>query len=492
MAVVKWKAAVGLLLVVLLSAGAWIYHHRSEAVYERILQQDGYTLTLIKEQIATEFFLKPEWIPEKTGEEKRLNVVIGEKFATKIVLEKVGKRERDFYIQLNAMPYPDRRSGQFLTTTLVHPNGSYSTPGHLDRWVVTDPAGQDILNMNYSSGDGPGNLSMLFIDDTHLEKLEQGAHVRFSGYNLYGYRQLERGGLETYWVSMTVFGSLIVLALFYLYRRRTIQEERLGVKLLGYFLLGGFTFAINAVKLPLGFAVYMLFIRKPGPNAQIKEKAALLGLLVYFSQLLAPAFAGMVNWQPGDMTIRNVSVESVGIDGVWRTVTAQAPVSNQARLLEFETVLSSGGEVKGLSFHLVERIENRYFHTNAVYDEQEQTLKIQRSTTDEWVQYGEQILAERFFSRVVDLDLMSLRSAGEHPYVKLGLMEDGMRVNYGIKEASTFAVSEEGVREIGDERLPVQGYWVSACGVEENDEYGSGCAGRTDYLFDIVGESPAP
>ncbi|GAB2693367.1 hypothetical protein ACFQWB_10230 [Paenibacillus thermoaerophilus] len=100
----KWKVAI---------AGAWAYHHRSEAVYDRIIHQEGYTVSLIKEQISTEFFLIPEWIPERNGEEKQLNRVIDDKFGTRIIFEKVGKRERDFFIQLNAISYPNRKSGQF-------------------------------------------------------------------------------------------------------------------------------------------------------------------------------------------------------------------------------------------------------------------------------------------------------------------------------------------------------------------------------------------
>ncbi|AJY73459.1 hypothetical protein VN24_00995 [Paenibacillus beijingensis] len=481
----KWKVAIVFMLAVLLLASTWAYHHRSEAVYDRIIHQRGYVVSLVKEHISSEFFLRPEWIPERNGDEKQLNLVIDDKFGTKIILEKIGKRERDFFIQLNAIPYPNRKLGQLLLTSFITPDGSFTTSGNFDRWVVTDPAGQDILHRNFGTGNGPGNISSIFIDDPYRDKFEQGAYVRFSGYNLYGYQQLD-GELETYWIPILFLGLLLVLVA--LYRRRSVQENWLGWKLVGYLFLGGFTLSINEVKLPLGFTVYLLLFRKLKPNSKIKNKAALLGLLVYVSQLLVPAFAGMVDWHPREMAIRNVSIEQLGMDGVWKTVTAQAPVSKQAKLLSYEMVLSSRGEVLELTFRLVERDEGRFIHTDAVYDVQEQILTLKRSSTDQWLQYNRQISAEHFFARVVELHLMNLRSAGDHPYVKLELMEDGTPVNYGIKEGHKFGVDEKGVYEIVNEQLPVTGNWISACGFRVYAEHYSGCEDRVDYLFDIVGE----
>lgn len=90
----NWKLWSVILLVLILIVASWLYQNRRTAVYERIIQQDGYTLSLVDEGITAEFFLKPEWIPERDGEEKKLNLVIEEKFDTKIILEKVAKRER--------------------------------------------------------------------------------------------------------------------------------------------------------------------------------------------------------------------------------------------------------------------------------------------------------------------------------------------------------------------------------------------------------------
>lgn len=284
----KWKVSFGIVLVVVLIAANWLYQNRSEAVYERIIRQDGYTLSLVKEGISADFFLKPEWIPIRDGEEKRLDLVIEEKFDTKIVLEKVAKRGKDFYIQLNTIPYPNRTSGHLITTSLIT-DGSFTSTGSFAKWEVTDAAGYDLLGGSFGTGDGPGNLSSLFINDEDREKFEQGANVRFSGYYLYGYRQLS-GGYASFWLPI-LFTVLLVVVLVVLYRKYSEPENGLAWKLIGYFLLGGFTLSLNDTRLPIGFVIYFLFFQKAKPNRGIKYKAALLGLLLYVSQLMMPGAA---------------------------------------------------------------------------------------------------------------------------------------------------------------------------------------------------------
>ncbi len=481
----KWKVSFVIVLVVILITANWLYQNRSEAVYERIIHQKGYTLSLVKEGIATDFFLKPEWIPERDGEEKRLNIVIEEKFDTEIVLEKVAKREKDFYIQLNTVPHPNRTSGQLLSTSLIA-NSSFMSSGSFTKWQVTDDAGDDLLGGSFGTGEGPGNLSLVFIKDTDREKFAQGANVHYSGYYLYGYQQLP-GEYAAFWLP--IFFTLLLVVLAVLYRKRSDPENGLAWKLVGYLLFGGFTFSLNDTRLPLGFAVYWLFFRKPKPNRGIKHKAALLGLLLYISQLITPGIAGVLDLKPRDTVIRNVSIEQLGLDGVWKMVAARVPVSSQSKLQSYEAVVSSDGEVKKLAFHLVDRDERgRYLHTEAVYNVSGQSFALERSSTDEWLQFPRQIMAENFFEKMQSLHLMDLKpSAGDHRLVKLELMEDGTQVNYAVKDAHTFGVNEEGVYKIREEQLPIQANLLIACGVPQSTDPVYSCEDPAYYLIDIVG-----
>ncbi|MCR2804122.1 hypothetical protein [Paenibacillus soyae] len=483
----KWKLVIGVLLAIILLTVFWLYHHRSEAVYNRIIQEDGYELSLVREGISAEFFLKPEWIPEREGEENRLDLVISKQGDTDIVLEMVAKREKDFYIQLNLVPHPNRKAGQLLSTSIIE-GGTFST-GNFQSWQLTNSKGTEMLKGQFGTGSGPGNLSNIFIDDTFRDKFANGAQVRFSGYYLYGYRQL-----PTYYASalLSIFYIVIVIAgLVMLYRQREEQEKGLAWKLIGYHLLGGFTFAFNAVRLPLGFAVYWLFFRKSNTNRDIKRKAAVFGLLLALLQWVTPGIVGALDLNGKSAVIHRVSIEELGHDGIWKMIAAQLRISDQAKVNRYEAVVSSGGQPQSFYLHLVDwDTQGRYIHIEANYDGSEHTVKTGHYFTDEWQQFPGTIPADYFFNKVQSLQLANLKPyGGEYKQVKLELQQYGGWVSYAIRDAHTFGVDEEGAYEIKKEQLPVQGIWMTACGLPEATHPARGCENFAHYLFDIEGGS---
>lgn len=75
-----------------------------------------------------------------------------------------------------------------------------------------------------------------------------------------------------FWIAIVVIGIII------LYNNRSQNEEMLILKLIGYYLLGSFTLAINGLPLPIGFVI-SLFL-KPKQNKGIKRGAAVFGLVL--------------------------------------------------------------------------------------------------------------------------------------------------------------------------------------------------------------------
>ncbi len=277
-----------MLLVIVVLIGMmtanWFYQNRSEAVYNRIFNQDGYKLTFIEEGVEAEFFFKPEWIPEQEDEVNELGLVIEEKYDTSIVLDKVGKRRDDFYLHLTLDPHLERSSGYVLSTRLHESNRSLIHANSV-RWQITDTAGQDLLGGQFGTGDGPGSLAAIVVSDEYRDKFADGATIRFSGYYSYWYEKIPGEGTSpSLWWPL--FNLLLFSLLVILYRRRSTDEAGLVFKIAGYFLLGAFTFNLNNVGLPLGFVIYLLFFRHPPTNPEIKQQAALLGLVLYISQFL--------------------------------------------------------------------------------------------------------------------------------------------------------------------------------------------------------------
>lgn len=71
---------------------------------------------------------------------------------------------------------------------------------------------------------------------------------------------------------------VIALGLIYIYNNyKTDEEDMLGLKLVGYYLLGGLRLNLEALPIPLGIIIY-LFAFKPTLNIDAKKYAAYLGL----------------------------------------------------------------------------------------------------------------------------------------------------------------------------------------------------------------------
>ena len=268
------------------------------------------------------------------------------------------------------------------------------------------------------------------------------------------------------------------------YRNWGESELWLSWKLVGYFLLGAFTFTFNEVMLPLGFAACMLFIHKSKLNIGIKQKAALLGLAVFVFQVLSPSVA--MYWDSREVKISNVSAEELGIAGIWELVVAQSLVSEQARLHTFQTNLSKSGEINELTFQVVERSSQTYVHYRISYDVAEQKLTLRRSSSDSWLQFDQQLLTHDFFDQLSEWKVLNV-VASKSSNVRLQLMQETV-VNYHIENRQRFGIDGKGLYVIADEQLPVQGLWLSACDrtVLSDGQY-SGCDNYIDYLLDLTG-----
>ncbi|QJC50793.1 hypothetical protein HGI30_03900 [Paenibacillus albicereus] len=79
--------------------------------------------------------------------------------------------------------------------------------------------------------------------------------------------------------------AIVILASLYAQRER--EEEWLFLKLIGYYLLGGFVLFLSVLPVPLGFILYWLLLHgKARSNRAVKESAAFWGLGVLLIRLV--------------------------------------------------------------------------------------------------------------------------------------------------------------------------------------------------------------
>lgn len=289
---------------------------------------------------------------------------------------------------------------------------------------------------------------------------------------------------DEWWVAglnAVVFAaSLLLLVLFY--RNRQETEAWLPVKLLGYSVLGAFTFSLNELRLPLGFAVFLLFIfARQKMNREAKHRAAYLGLCLFLLQWIAPSLEKSVYERIRIVPAAEMNMYDFDFAAHWSGVAEKFQLSGETRLERFEAGYKADGALLQMRYEGIEpRPEGNYDYFRIELEPEKARFKIFRRQVDQWVQYDRSVPIRRFFRQLDGTELASLKPGADFPYYSL--QAEGSSVNYGIKESKKYILEETGgIRQIDNSSLPVHGYWLMACG-----DRSSGCEERADYLFDAV------
>jgi hypothetical protein len=86
---------------------------------------------------------------------------------------------------------------------------------------------------------------------------------------------------------VSIIPSVIAMILLIaIYRYREVEENYLGIKLVGYYYVGAFNLNIN-ILIPLGIIIF-LFLLRPKTNAKIKMYSALCGYTMMIFSYLFP------------------------------------------------------------------------------------------------------------------------------------------------------------------------------------------------------------
>ncbi|PYI52953.1 hypothetical protein [Paenibacillus flagellatus] len=294
----------------------------------------------------------------------------------------------------------------------------------------------------------------------------------------------------TKWIVWVGAGALAVslLALVGLYRCRREDEPLLGPKLLGCLALGAFSIAAGDFRFPLGFAAFALLFFRLKRIRRAKLGAAVLGLCLLMLYGISPSIENRLFERDRSIAMTDTRMGRFDFESHWGDVTAAFAVSGDARLEKFEMSYEANGKLLTLAHEWLDRRpEGGFVYYRARLDPDDAEVVVSRSRLDgPWMQYDRSVPMSRFARMLHEADWSRLRPAGgPAPYYYYSLKADGSSVNYAIKDASKFAVSGDKLQPIDNASLPVQGYWILACGALTAQGPSSvGCDAWADFLFD--------
>ena len=151
----------------------------------------------------------------------------------------------------------------------------------------------------------------------------------------------------------------------YLYNKKEEVEEYLGFKLVGFYILGLFTFSFNfeyiKFVLPIGFIIiYLLFMKnKERKNNIIKKKATVFGFII-----LCLGGINSIIYNNVEYRDRVIPMESISMDSLkdnYEILKKELDIDNQAFIEKFELDYNKN-EIKMLSYTVKDINNNKYYY----------------------------------------------------------------------------------------------------------------------------------
>ncbi|MFS0864848.1 hypothetical protein [Fredinandcohnia sp. 179-A 10B2 NHS] len=296
-------------------------------------------------------------------------------------------------------------------------------------------------------------------------------------------------------LAAIVYTVIFIGSFLYLVLKKEEAESFSALKIIGYFILGSFTFNINQISLPLGFVVYLLFLR-PTINVDVKRLAAIFGFLAFILVHWILPFA-IQEWQSRPILIEHElgSVYKVNFQDEYELIKQELKLENQnLRLEDFGIEYVKDGRIKDLSWQLIGQNSNSFNLYQIRYDIDKSSYQVTNSQSDTWIQYNRLIEADHFFENLNVLDIKDITHA-KGDFSSYVIRSTGERINYAVENGTHFYLSNGKIQLLDDDQLPVEAFYISTfammkTGEKRNDqgnitEESFEGTQLSDYLFDL-------
>lgn len=158
------------------------FFNTDKAIFNRVINANGYTIQHIGQTDPLEYFINPEWIPLEKDVKLNVNEKLIESHNTTIVLDEVWNRGEDISFSFHLTFDMNQKEGDFLNTFILNQDGSStSISTHIMLYDVQH-------NEIETNGIGVGLSNFSFgINDENLDKIRDGFHVVHPGLQLHDY-----------------------------------------------------------------------------------------------------------------------------------------------------------------------------------------------------------------------------------------------------------------------------------------------------------------
>ena len=283
-----------------------------------------------------------------------------------------------------------------------------------------------------------------------------------------------------------LLSAVVFLSLAIINKHRTVDEDFLVLKLIGYLFLGGFHFLIEKLKIPipLGFAAYLLFFR-PNININAKKLAVYLGLASLILSLAIPGITRTIHEAPRKIEASGSNIFTNDIYTDWKKIQDKFDIPEDARLANFRAEFIKSGNLIILGYDVITGYPGSYIIYQVDLNPTEPTTYIIRARkSEQWAQHDGFMTTNKYFEFLEQLGVENILPQAE--YSTYGLAFNGRYESYDTKQCRNFLVLDNKVIELDAEQLPVRGYCISTYGnnLISRQDAESTCLENYCYFFD--------
>lgn len=161
-----------------------------------------------------------------------------------------------------------------------------------------------------------------------------------------------------------------IIGLVKIHKCKEEDEEYLVLKMIGFYLLGSFSFNFNITEftyifVPIGFFVYYLFMEhKERKNKVLKNKCAKWGLIVLTISFVSNNLNGIMN----HFEYRDININSTGnikdLSLEWKTIKSKCNIDDNVPLDGARIIYNKDGKIEDLTYFLIDYNKNKSYQVN--------------------------------------------------------------------------------------------------------------------------------
>lgn len=161
-----------------------------------------------------------------------------------------------------------------------------------------------------------------------------------------------------------------IIGLVKIHKCKEEDEEYLVLKMIGFYLLGSFSFNFNITEfmyifVPIGFFVYYIFMEhKERKNKVLKNKCAKWGLIVLTISFVSNNLNGIMN----HFEYRDININSTGnikdLTLEWKTIKSKCNIDDNVPLDGARIIYNKDGKIEDLTYFLIDYNKNKSYQVN--------------------------------------------------------------------------------------------------------------------------------